>query len=108
MGEYIQVLTTTGNKEDAVKIARTLVQKKLAACIQVGGPITSIYRWEERIQEDEEWRIVIKTRRDMYESLEKAIKENHPYEVPEIIGMPLTLGSGGYLEWMDEELALIN
>ena len=105
MGEYIQVSTTTGSKEDALKIARKIIQERLAACVQVEGPIESIYRWEEKIQEDEEWLVTVKTRRDKYESLEQTIKEIHPYDVPEIIGMPLTEGLRKYFEWMDEELA---
>ena len=105
MGKYIQVSTTTGSKEDALKIAKKLLQERLAACIHVGGPITSIYRWEGKTQEDEEWRVTIKSRNDIYERLEKTIKEIHSYEVPEIIGTPLTVGSSEYFEWMDEELA---
>ena len=105
MEEYIQVFTTTGSKEDALKIARKILEERMVACVQIGGPIVSIYRWKEIIQEDEEWRITIKTRRDMYERLEKTIKDIHPYEVPEIIGMPLTVGNREYFEWVDEEVS---
>ena len=104
MREYIQVLTTTPSKEEALMIAGKLVQNRLAACIQVGGPIMSTYRWEEKIQEDEEWRLTIKTRRDLYKRIEKAIIEIHPYEIPEIISTPLIEGNPEYFEWMDKEL----
>ena len=104
MEEYIQVLTTTETKEDAKKIAKELVERRLAACIQISGPITSVFRWDENIQEESEWRITIKTGYDLYEDLEKVLEGIHPYEVPEIVALPLIRGSEKYFEWMKNEL----
>ena len=104
MGSYIQVLTTTGKKEDAEKIAMTLIERRFAACVQIAGPITSTYRWKGNIERAEEWLCVIKSREDLYRDVEKAIKSVHPYEVPEIIAIPITAGSGEYLDWLQGEL----
>ena len=104
MEAYIQVVTTTGEKRDAEKIARTLVEKKLAACVQILGPITSTYRWKGSIETAEEWQCVIKSRKNLYNDIEKAIKSVHPYEVPEIIATSITAGSGDYLDWLQGEL----
>jgi len=101
---HIQVVTTTDKKEDAEKIALSLVERKLAACVQIVGPITSIYRWKGNIETAEEWQCVIKSRKDLYEEIETAIKAIHPYEVPEIIAVPIVAGSGDYLEWLRGEL----
>ncbi|MGB9718628.1 MAG: divalent-cation tolerance protein CutA [Thermoproteota archaeon] len=100
MDRYIQVLTTTGKREDAEKIARILLERRLAGCVQVVGPISSLYWWKGRIEKAEEWLCLIKSREDLYEELEKTIRENHLYEVPEIIAMPIISGSRSYLEWM--------
>ena len=104
MESHIQVVTTTDKKEDAEKIALSLVERKLAACVQIVGPITSIYRWKGNIETAEEWQCVIKSRKDLYEEIETAIKAIHPYEVPEIIAVPIVAGSGDYLEWLRGEL----
>jgi periplasmic divalent cation tolerance protein len=102
--EYIQVVTTTGKKEDAEKIAMTLVESKLAACVQLAGPIFSTYRWKGNIEKAEEWQCVIKSREDRYKEIEKVIKSIHPYEVPEIIAIPIMAGSTEYLNWLQGEL----
>ena len=104
MTNTIQVLTTTEKKADGQAIARALVEKRLAACVQIVGPITSTYRWQGEIETAEEWLCVIKTRRDLYEELEQAIREVHPYDVPEILAVPVVEGSQGYLEWLDSVL----
>ncbi|MEM3713275.1 MAG: divalent-cation tolerance protein CutA [Thermoproteota archaeon] len=104
MSKYIQVFTTTEKKEDALRIARILLEKRLAACFQIIGPLTSLYWWKGKIEEAGEWLCIIKSKEDMYEELEKTIKENHPYEIPEIIAIPIVSGSKSYLEWIDMEL----
>lgn len=104
MTEYIQVVTTTETKADARTIANTVVEKRLAGCAQIIGPITSTYWWQEKLEVSEEWLCVIKSRQDLYEELEEAIRKVHPYEVPEILAMPVTAGSKSYLEWLDSEL----
>lgn len=82
MTEYIQVVTTTETKADARTIANTVVEKRLAACAQIIGPITSTYWWQGKVEVSEEWLCVIKSRQDLYERLEEVIREVHPYEVP--------------------------
>ncbi|MDP2952779.1 MAG: divalent-cation tolerance protein CutA [Chloroflexota bacterium] len=102
--EYIQVFTTTEKREDAERIARALVEKRLAGCVQIIGPIASTYRWKGAIETAEEWLCFIKSKKALYGELEKAIVEIHPYETPEIIALPIVAGSKGYLEWLGGEL----
>ena len=104
MAEYIQLFTTTEKKIDAETISKEIVEKRLAACVQVVGPIKSTYWWKEDIEQAEEWLCIVKSRRDLYEELEKAIKSIHPYEVPEIVAVPIVSGSQSYLEWLDQEV----
>ena len=102
--EYIQVFTTTEKREGAEEIAKAIVEKRLAGCIQIVGPITSMYWWKGNVETAEEWLLFIKSKQELYEELEKAIKEIHPYEIPEIIAMPITAGDKDYLEWLKNEL----
>ena len=102
MSEYVQITTTTDSRELAQKIAETLVEKKLAACAQISGPITSIYEWKGKVENEEEWYCVIKTRKNLFQEIEENIKALHPYEVPEIIALPLVEGSKAYLAWITE------
>jgi periplasmic divalent cation tolerance protein len=104
MTDYIQVVTTTEHREDADRIARALVEQRLAACVQVAGPITSTYRWQGKIETAQEWQCRIKSRRDLYDEIEQAIRRLHPYEVPEILAMPILAGSADYLAWLDGEV----
>jgi len=104
MEEYIQVFTTTEKKEDAEKIAKVLIERRLAGCIQIVGPIVSTYWWKNNVEKAEEWLCFIKSKKTLYDELEKAIKEIHPYETPEIIAMPIVCGSKDYLEWLKSEL----
>jgi periplasmic divalent cation tolerance protein len=104
MMKTIQVVTTAATQADAQAIARALLQKRLAGCVQIVGPITSSYWWQGAIETAEEWLCVIKSRRDLFEELEAAIREVHPYDMPEILAVPVTAGSKGYLEWLDGEL----
>lgn len=104
MEEYIQVSTTTEKKQDAERIARTLVEKRLAGCVQVIGPILSTYWWKGNLETAKEWLCLVKSRCDHYQELEKAIKETHPYETPEITATPIVAGSEDYLRWLTDEL----
>ena len=104
MEEYLQIFTTTEKKQDAEKIANALVEKKLAGCVQIVGPIESTYRWKDNMETAEEWLCLIKSSWDLYEELEKAIKEIHPYETPEIIATPVVAGSRDYFTWLSEQL----
>ncbi len=104
MKSYIQVMTTTETKEQAQKIAQHLVTEKLAACVQILGPINSIYRWKGKVENTQEWLCLIKTQDDLYNKVEAAIKSLHPYETPEIIAVPIIKGSKEYLSWLEDEL----
>jgi len=104
MPEYIQVVTTIERREEAERIARTLVEERLAACVQVVGPIHSTYRWHGAIETAQEWQCWAKSRRDLYEQIEAAIRRLHSYEVPEILAVPVLAGSAAYLAWLDGQL----
>ncbi len=104
MTDYIQVVTTTERKEDAERIARALVESRLAACVQVLGPITSTYRWKGAVETAEEWQCAAKSRGGLYANIEETIRRLHPYEEPEILAVPITHGSEGYLAWIDGQV----
>jgi periplasmic divalent cation tolerance protein len=104
MESFLQVTTTTETRQQAHAIAQYLVEAKLAACVQITGPITSIYRWNDKVENTQEWLCLIKTREDFYDKVEAAIKSQHPYETPEIIAVPIVKGSKEYLNWLDSEL----
>jgi periplasmic divalent cation tolerance protein len=104
MSDFIQVATTCGTRDVALAIARRLVEDRLAACVQVSGPFTSVYRWRGAVESAEEWLCTVKTRGDLFSRVEAAIRELHTYEVPEILATPLTAGSGDYLTWLNESL----
>ena len=104
MSDYIQIVTTAGTRDDAQRIARALVDERLAACVQVVGPVTSTYRWKGQVETSEEWQCWAKTRQSLYERVEQAIRRLHPYEVPEILAVPILAGSAAYLAWLDEEV----
>ena len=104
MEAYIQVVTTTETKEDAGKIAKALVEQRLAACAQLVGPIVSTYWWKENVETAGEWQCLLKSKKSLYGEVEKAIKMIHPYETPEIIALPIVFGSDDYLEWLNAEL----
>ena len=105
MMSFIQVMTTTETKEQAQAIARHLVGKKLAACVQITGAIESTYRWKGEMENSQEYLCLIKTREDLFDEVAAAIKKLHSYETPEIIAIPIVKGHQEYLQWMDETLA---
>ncbi|HET8813752.1 MAG TPA: divalent-cation tolerance protein CutA [Solirubrobacterales bacterium] len=104
MTDCVQVLTTTGSEEEAGRIAELLVERRLAACVQVVGPIASRYRWQGAIEEEREWQCLAKTTRAAYDAVEAAIREAHSYDEPEIIATPIVAGSPGYLAWIEENV----
>ena len=104
MRQYIQVIAVVGNKAEAEKILQIVVEKRLAGCAQIIGPITSIYWWKARIERTKEWLCLIKSRADLYQELESAIRQVHSYENPEILAMPVINGSERYLDWLESEL----
>lgn len=100
MPEYLQVLSTVGSEEEAERIAAELVERRLAACVQVLGPISSSYRWRGEVARAREWLCLAKTEASRYEQLEAAIRELHSYEEPEIVATPIVAGSPTYLAWL--------
>ncbi len=102
MNDPLVVLTTVESREQAESIARLLVEDELAACVQIVGPVTSIYRWEGRVETAGELLLLIKTRSGIYPDLEQKIRENHPYRTPEILALPVQSGFEGYLSWLIE------
>lgn len=100
MAEYVQVLTTVGSEEEATKIGGVLLERRLAACVQTIGPITSRYRWQGKLEEEREWQCLAKTEAALYEQVEATIRALHFYEEPEILAIPVLTGSKGYLEWI--------
>jgi periplasmic divalent cation tolerance protein len=104
MPDYIQVVTTTEHRDDAQRIAERLVEGRLAACVQIVGPISSTYHWHGKIETAQEWQCWAKSRRDLYDEIEQAIRQIHPYEVPEILAIPVLAGSASYLFWLEGEV----
>ncbi|MEI9812939.1 MAG: divalent-cation tolerance protein CutA [Acidobacteriota bacterium] len=104
MTDKIVVLSTCDSEEQALRLGRTLVEQNLAACATVIPGARSIYRWQGQITDSAEWMLVIKSRRDLFEALSKALAAQHTYEVPEIIALPVVDGSEAYLGWLDREL----
>ena len=104
MPDFIQVTTAVDNAEDAQSIASAVVGQRLAACVQIIGPIQSTYWWEGDVQVSEEWLCLIKTRADLFDQLSAVIRQVHPYDVPELIATPVIAGSKAYLDWLGGEL----
>lgn len=96
------VFVTVPNEDEAVKIAKTLVEEKLAGCVNILRGIRSIYSWQGKIEDDSELLMVIKTKTTLFKELEKRVKELHSYTVPEIIGIEIKEGFKGYLDWLSE------
>ena len=99
--DYSIVVTTAADKDSAREIARLLVEKRLAACVQM-FPIESVYHWQGKVCEENETTLFIKSRTALFEEIKAAIREVHAYEVPEIIQMPITNGLPEYLKWIDD------
>ena len=102
MSEHYVLFITTGSKEEADKISRGLVEDKLAFCVNAIPGIQSTYYWEGKIHVDEEFLLIVKTRKDRYDALETWVKINHSYEVPEIIALPIEQGLLAYLSGIDD------
>ena len=97
------VLTNLPDRTAAERLADALVEKRLAACVNILAPCRSVYRWQGAVQHDEEHPLLIKTSADRYAALEAAIRAGHPYELPEIIAVPIERGLAAYLEWVATE-----
>jgi periplasmic divalent cation tolerance protein len=104
MNDVIQVHTTTDQHSVANTLARELVAERLAACVQISGPIKSTYRWHGNIETAEEWSCAIKTLQHLYPQVERRIRELHTYDEPEIIAVRLEQASPSYVRWLKEQL----
>lgn len=100
MTDALVVITTTETQADAERLAQALVERELAACVQVLPQITSVYRWQGKIEQASEVLLLIKTTRAAYSELETAIRQNHSYQTPEILALPVEAGSTEYLGWL--------
>jgi periplasmic divalent cation tolerance protein len=103
--DALVVLTTLENQEDGERLAGLLLEGELAACVQILPPMISIYRWQGAVERASEILLLIKTTRPAYQRLEAVIKENHPYQTPEIIALPVEAGLGDYLSWLASAVA---
>lgn len=104
MSEILQVVTTVDAEVAARQLAAALVERDVAACVQVDGPIQSTYRWQGAIETSEEWRLTIKTTESRYDALETAIRSLHSYDVPEILATKVTRVSDDYRRWLVEQV----
>jgi periplasmic divalent cation tolerance protein len=98
--EFILIISTVNNPDEAKKLAGLLVKEKLAACVSILSPVVSIYRWQNKVETEDEIVLFIKTVKNKYKEVEKLISENHSYEVPEIIALPIVRGEEKYLQWI--------
>ena len=106
MSGRIIVLSTVGGADEAERIAETLVEQGLAACVNVIPGLVSIYRWKGRVQRDGECLLLIKTRAERFEALRQAIVSLHPYELPEVVALPIAAGHEPYLAWLDASVGV--
>lgn len=104
MTEYIEITTTTATREEALRIARALVEQRLAACGQVSGPITSVYWWQGAVETSDEWRCAVKTRATLFARVAAAIGALHSYDVPQIVSVPVAATSTAYGAWLAAEV----
>ena len=104
MTDKIVILSACDSEEQATRLARHLVEQRLAACVNILPNVRSIYRWEGKLEDSAEWMLVIKSRRDLFPALRAEIEKMHSYEVPEIIALPVVDGAEAYLGWLEHEL----
>jgi periplasmic divalent cation tolerance protein len=103
--EFVVALTTLGNPEQALRFVRRLMDERLIACGTIVPRATSVYRWRGQVTEEEEVVVLLKTAKTRWAALEAAVKAHHPYEVPELLALPVTGGLAGYLDWIQSETA---
>jgi periplasmic divalent cation tolerance protein len=101
------VLTTAGSEEEAHKIGHLLVEQRIAACVNIVPQITSIYRWQGKVEDAREWLLIVKTTAAAFDRVRAAIAEIHSYEVPEIICLTIEDGSTNYLQWIAESVVAV-
>ena len=100
MNPMCMMLTTAGSSDEGKRIARALVERRLASCVNIIPRIESVYRWKEQVESAEEWLLLIKTRAGAFERVRNAIQELHSYELPECIMLEITEGDKAYLDWL--------
>ena len=98
------VLSTAGSEDEARKIARHLIEQRLAACVNVVPQIESIYRWQGKVESSREWLLIIKTTVEKFPAVRDAIRESHSYELPECVAISIEDGSAAYLEWIGQSV----
>lgn len=108
ISEYIVVFITASSLEEAKRIGISLIEGKLAACVNIVMQVQSIFRWKGKICDEQEAFMIIKTRSDLFDTLQARVKELHSYEVPEIIALPIIKGSEEYLKWIGGETITID
>ena len=105
MSESLVVLVTCGGEKEALRLARTVVSARLAACVNIhGAPVRSIYRWKGKVEDAKEWLLLMKTTKRRFAALQRKITELHSYDVPEIIALPIRAGSKKYLAWLTDSV----
>jgi periplasmic divalent cation tolerance protein len=104
MTDKILVLSTCASRTEATRIARGLVETRLAACVNILGQVSSVYRWKDAIEDAEEFLLIIKSSRARFPQLKSELERMHSYEVPEVLALPIVDGSEAYLAWLDKEL----
>lgn len=105
MTDKIVVLSTCASAAEAERLARRLIDERLAACVNVISPVRSFYRWKGAVEDSAEWLLIIKSSRELFGSLSAALESAHSYELPEIIALPVIEGSQNYLSWIERELS---
>lgn len=108
MTDFIQVTTTTASRDEAEHIARRLVENRLAACAHISQPVTSIYRWQGKVEHAEEWVCTLKTRAALFAEVAQAIRTHHSYQCPQIVATAIVDASEDYLAWLEQETAAGN
>jgi periplasmic divalent cation tolerance protein len=103
MEDFIIILVTASSEEEAKKVAQSLVDKRLAACVNIIKDVQSVFRWKGKILDEKELLLIVKTRKKLYKNVEEEVKNIHSYEVPEVIAFPIISGSKDYLYWIDSE-----
>jgi periplasmic divalent cation tolerance protein len=105
MTNKIVVFSTCGSEAEAERLARRLIEERLAACVNIVAPVRSFYRWKGVVENAAEWMLVIKTSRDLFERLRLSLEGAHSYELPEVLAIPIVEGSPTYLTWLESELS---
>lgn len=103
MSACLQISTTASSRDEAERIAAALVEGRLAACVQIVGPVTSVYRWQGQVERAEEWLCLVKTTAEAFGKVEETIRRLHSYECPEIIAVAIVEGSAEYLAWVEAQ-----